>query len=159
QGSGGLMSQQEAIRVLTRIFRATNSARPVLLLGAGASFSFGVPTAAESVKRLAKRIYAEQVLGGSVPPERVRLTEWQTWLHEQSWFLKGDDRLAENFPLVVQHLLKPAEYRKQLLLDLIQATNGIGKGYHRLAELVVKGLVSTILTTNFDTCLPGALGA
>lgn len=153
------MSQQDTIRTLTRIFRATNSARPVLLLGAGASFSSGVPTAAESVKRLAKRVYAEQVLGGSVPPEQVRLTEWQTWLHDQPWFLRGDDRLAENFPLVVQHLLKPAEYRKQLLLDLIQPTNGIGKGYHRLAELVVKGLVSTVLTTNFDTCLPTALGA
>ncbi|WP_102961228.1 hypothetical protein [Mangrovicella endophytica] len=153
------MSQQETIRILTRIFRATNSARPVMLLGAGASFSSGVPTAAESVKRLAKRVYAEQVLGGSVPPEQVRLTEWQTWLHDQPWFLKGEDRLAENFPLVVQHLLKPAEYRKQLLLDLIQPTNGIGKGYHRLAELVVKGLISTLLTTNFDTCLPAALGA
>ncbi|MER8671379.1 SIR2 family protein [Mesorhizobium sp. M1156] len=153
------MSQQESVRILTRIFRATSGARPVLLLGAGASFSSGVPTAAESVKRLAKRVYAEQVLGGAVPPEQVRLTEWQTWLHDQLWYLKGDDRLAENFPLVVQHLLKPAEYRKQLLLDLIHPTNGIGKGYRRLAELVVKGLVSTILTTNFDTCLPAALGA
>ncbi len=28
-----------------------------------------------------------------------------------------------------------------------------------MAELVLKGLVSTILTTNFDTCLPAALGA
>ena len=153
------MSQQEAVRTLTRIFRATGGARPVLLLGAGASFSSGVPAAAESVKRLAKRVYAEQVLGGRVPPEQVRLTEWQTWLHGQPWFLKGDDRLAENFPRVVQHLLKPAEYRKQLLLDLIQPTNGIGKGYQRLAELTVKGLVSTVLTTNFDTCLPTALGA
>ena len=53
------MSQQEAVRTLTRIFRATGGARPVLLLGAGASFSSGVPAAAESVKRLAKRVYAE----------------------------------------------------------------------------------------------------
>jgi len=153
------MSQQEAIRTLTHVFRANGEARPVLLPGAGASFSSGVPAAAESVKRLAKRVYAEQVLGGHVPPEQVRLTEWQTWLHGQPWFLKGDDRLAENFPRVVQHLLKPAEYRKHVLLDLIQPTNGIGKGYQRLAELTVKGLVSTVLTTNFDTCLPTALGA
>lgn len=153
------MSQQETVRNLVRIFRATNSARPVLLLGAGASFSSGVPAAAESVKRLAKRVYAEQVLGGTIPPEQVRLTEWQTWLHGQDWFLHGEDRLAENFPHVVQHLLKPAEYRKQLLLDLIRPVNGVGKGYQRLADLAVKGLVSTILTTNFDTCLPAALGA
>lgn len=153
------MAQQQAVRTLTRLFRANSHARPILLLGAGASFSSGVPTAAESVKRLAKRVYAEKVLGGRVPPEQVRLSEWQTWLHKKPWFLNGDDRLAENFPRVVQHLLTPAEYRKQLLLDLIQPTNGLGRGYQRLAELTVKGLVSTVLTTNFDTCLPAALGA
>jgi 16S rRNA U1498 N3-methylase RsmE len=69
------MSQQDSVRILTRIFRATSGARLILLLGAGASFSSEVATAAESVKRLAKRVYAEQVLGGAVPPEQVRLTE------------------------------------------------------------------------------------
>ncbi len=133
------MSQQDTVRILTRIFRAANSARPVLLLGAGASFSSGVPTAAESVKRLAKRVYAEQVLGGSVTPERVRLTEWQTWLQDQPWFLKGDNRLAENFPLVVQHLLKPAEYRKQLLLDLIHRRTASAKATNAWRSSSSKG--------------------
>lgn len=153
------MSHQDSIRKLTALFRAKNAARPVLLLGAGASFSSGVPTAHQSVQRLAKRVYADVELGGAVPPERVRLTEWQGWLQNQPWYVKSEDRLAENFPLVVKHLLQPAEYRKQMLLDLIQPVNGIGRGYQRLAELAVKGLVSTILTTNFDTCLPAALGA
>ena len=33
----------------------------------------------------------------------------------------------------------------------------IGAGYRHLAELVLRGLVGTILTTNFDICLPRAL--
>jgi hypothetical protein len=151
-----MMSHQETVRILTAKFRASNDARPVLLIGAGGSFSSGVPTAAESVRRLAKRVYSDVVLGGSVPPEQVRPGEWQSWLQQQPWFLRGEDRLAENFPLIVEHLLKPAEYRKRLLLNMIEPLE-IGRGYRRLAELMTKGLVSTVMTTNFDTCLPRAL--
>jgi hypothetical protein len=128
-----------------------------LLLGAGASFSSGVPLAAESVKRLARRVYAEKVRGGSLLPEQVKLSEWQTWLHSQSWFIHGDDRLSENFPLAVRHLLTPREYRRKLLLELVHPANGISSGYKRLAEFVMRGLVRTLLTTNFDICLPEAL--
>jgi hypothetical protein len=151
------MSHQDSVRDLASLFRASNEARPILLLGAGASFSSGVPLAAESVRRLARRVFAEKVKGGSILPEQVKLSEWQTWLQGQAWFIKGDDRLAENFPLVVQHLLQPREYRARVLRDLLQPTNGIGVGYKRLADLVMKGLARTILTTNFDTSLPLAL--
>ncbi|HEY9226041.1 MAG TPA: hypothetical protein VIP11_05305 [Gemmatimonadaceae bacterium] len=151
------MAHQDSVRILASLLRATNEARPVLLLGAGASFSSGVPLAAESVRRLARRVFAEKVKGGAILPEQVKLAEWQTWLQSHPWFIKGEDRLAENFPLVVQHLLDPREYRARLLLDLLQPTNGIGPGYKRLAEFVMRGLVRTMLTTNFDICLPMAL--
>jgi hypothetical protein len=151
------MPHRDSVRILASLFRTSNEARPVLLLGAGASYSSGVPLAAESVRRLARRVFAETVKGGSVLPEQVKLTEWQTWLQSQPWFIKGEDRLAENFPLVVQHLLHPREYRARVLLDLLQPTSGIGSGYKRLAELVMRGLCRTILTTNFDVCLPTAL--
>lgn len=152
-----VQTHQSAVRVLTSILRADNEARPVLLLGAGASFSSGVPMAAPSVMRLAKRVYAERELGGSVLPEQVKLAEWQSWLQSHDWFIKGEERLAENFPLVVEHLLSPREYRTRLLLDILQPTNGIGPGYRRLAELVMRGLVRTVMTVNFDVCLPTAL--
>ncbi|WP_156681160.1 hypothetical protein [Sphingomonas profundi] len=152
-----MSAHQASVKVLASIMRAENEARPVLLLGAGASFSSGVPMAAPSVMRLAKRVYADRVLGGSVLPEQVKLAEWQSWLQSHSWFIRGDDRLAENFPLVVEHLLVPREYRARLLLDLLRPVNGVGPGYRRLAELVMRGIVRTILTPNFDTCLPDAL--
>jgi hypothetical protein len=145
-----------AAQELALLFRGSNAARPILLLGAGASFSSGVPVAAESVRRLARRVFAERVKGGSITPEHVKLSEWQSWLQEHEWFLKGDDRLAENFPLVVQHLLEPREYRAKLLLDLLQPST-IGAGYRRLSEFVMRGLVHTVLTTNLDVCLSTAL--
>lgn len=152
-------THQESTKLLASILRAANAVRPVLLLGAGASFSSGVPLAAEGVRRLAKRVFADRVKGGAVVPEQVKLTEWQTWLQAHPWFLSGDDRLPENFPLVVQHLLEPREYRTRALLDLLEVGDDVGPGYKNLAEFVMRGLVRTILTTNFDTCLPTALRA
>jgi SIR2-like domain len=109
------------------------------------------------VRRIARRIYAEKVKGGALVPEQVKLSEWQSWLQEQPWFIKDEQHLAENFPFAVEHLLKPREYRSRILRDLFQPTNGIGPGYRHLAGLVMKGLVRTILTANFDTALPAAL--
>lgn len=151
------MAHTNSVQTLTSLFRAHNEARPILLLGAGASFSSGVPLAAESVRRLAKRVFAERIMGGAVLPEQVKLTEWQAWLQSHSWFIPGEERLAENFPLVVEHLLQPREFRARLLRELVQPSAGIGTGYRRLAELVMRGLARTILTTNFDTCLLAAL--
>lgn len=151
------MSHTNSVQAIASLLRVTNQARPVFLLGAGSSFSSGVPLAAESVRRIARRVFAEKVKGGSVLPEQVKLTEWQTWLQSHPWFIKGEDRLAENFPLVVQHLLDPREYRARVLLDLLRPAIDIGPGYKRLAEFVMRGLTWTILTTNFDICLPTAL--
>ena len=134
-----------------------NDERPTFLLGAGASFSSGIPLAAESVKRLAKQAYSDFQLGGKTLPERIKTSEWTAWLHGQKWFIRGDDRLAENFPLVIENLLKPEAYRRRVLLDLIALRQEIGEGYRATAELVLRGLAGTILTTNFDVSLPKAL--
>src|SRR2546430_1028671 len=96
-------------QTLASLMRDCSEARPVFLLGAGASFSSGVPLAAESVRRIARRVFAERSKGGAVLPEQVKLSEWQSWLQSQTWFIKGEDRLAENFPLIVEHLLHPRE--------------------------------------------------
>jgi hypothetical protein len=127
------------------------------LLGAGASFRSGVPTAVEAVKQIARLVYSERELKNSRPPERVKPSEWESWLQSFDWFVPGNDRLAENFPLVVEHLLVPAEFRKRVILDLMRPVNGISGGYKILAEFVMRGLIRTMLTTNFDTCLPDAL--
>src|SRR5262249_41600723 len=48
-------------------------------------------------------------------------------------------------------------YRKRALLDLTALRQEIGAGYRATAELVLRGLMGTILTTNFDICIPKAL--
>jgi hypothetical protein len=157
QKKSPLNDHSHSVQQLASLFRADNEARPVFLLGAGASFSSGVALAADAVKRIARRVYAERIKGGALHPHQVKLTEWQTWLHGHDWFIAGEDRLAENFPHVIEHLLNPSEYRRKVLLELMQPSNALGEGYRRLAQLVMKGLTRTILTTNFDTCLPTAL--
>lgn len=151
------MSHSETVRELASILNPQNEARPTVLLGAGASFSSGVPLADESVKRIARRYYAERIVGGRVLPEQVKTSEWIAWLGEQDWFVRDPAKLPENFPLAVKHLLTPQAYRQKVLLDLIAPDGEIGRGYRHLAELVLRGLVGTILTTNFDICLPRAL--
>jgi hypothetical protein len=116
-----------------------------------------VPTAAESVRQIARRVFSERILRGQRPPERVKPSEWEPWLQDFPWFVSGADRLAENFPLIVEELLKPAEYRKRVLLDLMRPLNGFSSGYRDLSHLVMRGLIKTVLTTNFDTCLVDAL--
>jgi SIR2-like domain len=151
------MSHPDTVRELALILNPQNEARPTVLLGAGASFSSGVPLADESVKRIARRYYAERIVGAKVLPEQVKTSEWLAWLSGQPWFIRDPAKLGENFPLAVQHLLKPQAYRQKVLLDLITPTEEIGSGYRHLAELVLRGLLGTILTTNFDVCLPRAL--
>ena len=156
-GDPNMLSEKESIRLLASLFRATQQARPVMLLGAGASFSSGIPLADECVKRIGRRVYAERVAPGGLLPERVKVSEWQAWLQGHDWFINGDTRLAENFPFVIQHLLTPEEYKREVLLDLMTPKAPIGKGYQRLAELIMRGLIRTLLTPNFDRCIPEAL--
>ena len=119
---------REAVSVIGPLLRSTDEPCPLILLGAGASFRSGVPTAADAVKQIARLVYSERELKGARPPERVKPSEWESWLQAFDWFIPGAGRVGENFPLVVEHLLTPAEFRKRLLLDLMRPVNGISSG-------------------------------
>ena len=151
------MAHKESVALLCSLMKPDNDARPTFLFGAGASFSSGIPLAAECVKRLAKQAYSDFQLGGKTLPEQIKTSEWTNWLHGHKWFLHGDDHVAENFPLVIENLLKPQAYRRRILLDLIGLRRDVGAGYRAFAELVLRGLAGTALTTNFDIALPKAL--
>ncbi len=152
------MSNSDSLSILASIFRPDqNDARPTILLGAGASFSSGIPMAGECVRRIAKRVYADRHNRERIAPERLKPSEWQSWLSSHDWFIDGAENLADNFPLAVQHLLTPQAYRRSVMMDLIHHEGVTSQGYSSLANLVTRGLAGSILTTNFDACLPNAL--
>jgi hypothetical protein len=138
-------------------FRASRNSRPVLLLGAGASFRSGIPMAAPATKEIAREAYARQELGLDARLANPKLTDWLPWLQKQPWFIAEEERLADNFPLAVEHLLRPDEFRREILTEMIKPRNGINSGYRDLAKLVHRRLCWTILTTNFDHNITDAL--
>src|SRR6185437_4064531 len=123
------MTHAASVSRLCSLLKPDNDARPTFLFGAGASFSSGIPLAAEGVKRLAKQAYADFVLGGKTPVDQVKPSEWITWLQGHPWFVHGEENVAENFPLVIEYLLKPQAYRRRALLDLMALRQEIGEGY------------------------------
>src|ERR1700692_1671174 len=110
-----LVSGADAISVLTTLLRGEDDRWPLFLLGAGASFRSGIPTAADAVRQIARIVYSERKLLGARPQGRVKPTEWESWLREHTWFISDSERFAENFPNVVENLLVPAEFRKRVL--------------------------------------------
>jgi hypothetical protein len=87
-----------AVTLIATLLRGDDERWPLLLLGAGASFRSGVPTAAEAVKQIARMVYSERKLLGNRPPERVKPSEWEPWLREQTWF----DPHADTAPILWQ---------------------------------------------------------
>lgn len=158
QSSHRSTAHQAAVRQLTSLFETGQKARPVFLLGAGASFRSGVPLADDAVKRIAKEVYARRNLGTS-STAKVMPGDVARFLTEQHWFIDEPTRLGENFPLAVKHLLVPREYRREFFRRELRPFNGTSEGYHALARLAQRGLSRVSLTTNFDGCIVEALSA
>ena len=76
-------------KILAAVLRADNPVRPVMLVGAGASFRSRVPLAAEAVKRIAKTAFIRNELGGRAHTSQVKYSQWMTWLSSQNWFIRG----------------------------------------------------------------------
>jgi len=145
------------IKELAYLFRAGRPSRPVLMLGAGASFRSGIPVAAEAVKQIARAAYARHVRG--LPERQCNLTtsDWLPYLQQQPWFIGDPKRLAENFPLAVQHLLHSKEFRHEVFMEMISRRSQINKGYQHLANLMMRRLCWNVLTTNFDSLVVDAV--
>lgn len=146
-----------SINELVYLFRAVHEFRPILLLGAGASFRSGVPTASESVKLIGKAAYAKNIKGMDWRHCQITLSDWTSYLYDQPWFISDANLLSDNFPLAVENLLVPKEFRRKFFEEVIIPPNGINDGYKQLAEIVQRGLCGTILTTNFDHLIADSL--
>src|SRR5262249_11481069 len=146
-------NQGRAVNQITGLLRKDRQVRPVVLLGAGASYRAGIPLADEAVKKIAQAACRRDRLSGRWAAEQLKPSDWMPYLESQPWFVRDPNRFAENFPLAVQHLLVPREFRREFLLGMITPSNGLNEGYSHLADLMMRALCHTVLTTNIDSCL------
>jgi hypothetical protein len=105
------MSHKDSVALVCSLLKPDNDARPTLLFGAGASFSSGVPLAAEGVKRLAKHAFSDFQLGGKTLPEQNKTSEWRAGLQSHKWFIHGDDRLGELMRELSENAMPKPSYR------------------------------------------------
>lgn len=131
--------------------------RPVLLLGAGASIKSGVPSAAGFAEMIARWAYLRDQ-GRSEHDQSVHRSDWLPWLKSFSWY-DADTPPEHQYPTLVERLLTPREARMQFFVERVRAAPRPSNGYVALADLIAKGWVRTVLTTNFDDLIEQACRA
>ena len=133
-----------------------NETDPVILFGAGASATSGVPMAADMASLAARWATA---MDKSRDPEdpMIRESDVQNFLHSQPWYSPSME--IENLYQHSMRLLNsPRELRRKFLLQVIHNVSEPSRGYHDLAQLARNRIIRTILTTNFDDRFPVAFG-
>ena len=127
---------------------------PVLLLGAGASITSGIPGAGVTVEKAARWAWCKE--HGRHPDDlAIRQSDYRPWLTAQPWY-RPDVDLAELYPAAIDNLLPVKSDRRQFFEKLINPGVPPSKGYEALTHILHQGWISTILTTNFDQCLERA---
>lgn len=141
--------QTKTIGHLRSLF--TDGPDPIFLLGAGASYSSGIPLAGEMVEKIARWGYCKENNLSTEDP-RIRRSDWYPWLEKQNWY-RSDWEQAENYPAAIENILQPREGRRQFFLEILNTQVQPSEGYKCLAKLMARKRVCTVLTTNFDTIL------
>ena len=141
--------QTKTIGHLRSLF--TDGPDPIFLLGAGASYSSGIPLASEMVEKIARWGYCREK-NLSIEDPRIRRSDWYPWLEKQNWY-RSDWEQAENYPSAIENILQPREERRQFFLEILNTQMEPSEGYKCMVELMARKRVRTVLTTNFDTIL------
>lgn len=128
---------------------------PVLLLGAGASITSGVPAAGDTVERAAKWAWCKEN-GRSFDDPTVRPSDYKPWLAAKEWF-NVKVNLPDLYPQAVDQLLGVKRDRRDFFERLISPPVPPSRGYRSLARILHQGWIHTVLTTNFDDCLQKAV--
>lgn len=135
--------RSEAIAALLQ-----HEVKPVLLLGAGASFRSGIPLAGMLVDSIARFAFCKAHNRDPDDPT-LMLSDWIRWRDSQPWF-RSDAPLADLYPSAVEYLLQPQSNRKEFFQRILRPNVPPSVGYKRLANLLVRRSIRTVLTTNFD---------
>jgi hypothetical protein len=131
-----------------------DGSNPVLLIGAGASITSGIPAAAATAEKAAKWAWCREY-GRSPDDVRIQRSDYWPWLCQQSWFSEKAP-LADQYPKIMERLLGVRKQRRDFFERLISPGVPPSAGYRCLARILNEGWISTVLTTNFDHRLEDA---
>jgi hypothetical protein len=140
-----------------RLLTDPDGPQAVLLLGAGASVSSGVPGAAPLAEMAARWAYCREH-GRAAEDPSVTRSDWLPWLRGHQWYQPAQ-AVSDHYPTIIEHLLLPRSERRRFFTAVLRATLPPSDGYQSLARLVGKGWIRTVLTTNFDDLIPQSLKA
>lgn len=132
-----------------------DGSEPVLLLGAGASITSGIPAAAKTVERVARWAWCKE--NGRHPSDMsIRRSDYWPWLTAQPWY-KANVAAGDLYPDAIDNLLGVKSDRREFFEQLINPSEiPPSRGYVALTQILHQGWISTVLTTNFDQCLERA---
>ena len=135
----------------------TEGKEPVVLLGAGASVTSGVPLAGDIAMQAIRWGMAMQQ-GRQPRDPRIRDTDARAFLESQPWYETGisTEVLYQN---AMQLVSSPRERRRDFLMEMLNTVSEPSSGYKELAALVKRRHIKTILTTNFDDRFEAAYGS
>lgn len=122
--------------------------KPVFFLGAGASLKSGIPLAGMLVAAIGRFAYCKVHNRNPDDPTLMR-SDWLRWLEQHPWY-RSDVAPASLYPVAVEHLLQPQSNRKEFFERILRPDVPASEGYRRLAHLLARRQVRTVLTTNFD---------
>ena len=129
---------------------------PVILFGAGASATSGVPMA-HDMANLAARWATAMHKGWHTSDPRIRESDVRIFLQSQTWF-SANLTVEDYYQHSMRLLNSPRELRRRFLLHVLDSVSDPSGGYHQLARLVKQRVIRTLLTTNFDDRFRTAFG-
>lgn len=86
---------------------------------------------------------------------RIQRSDWLPWLESLNWYDVSSNP-EESYATIVEHLLRPREERRRFFQQILKEKVRPSTGYEALAQLVARGWIRTVLTTNFDDMIPQA---
>lgn len=130
-----------------------SGSKPVILIGAGASRTSGILLAGELTELIAQEAFRRE--RGYPPEVPLQRSDWLPWFKDQPGY-RADRTPTENYPFAVERFLRPKEIRREFFERIINPGIEPREGYRALASLIKEGLITTVLSTNFDECLEDA---
>jgi NAD-dependent SIR2 family protein deacetylase len=132
-----------------------------LFLGAGASASSGIPTAAAMIHEWKRQLFRNERDLHSAPcsgTAAAHESEFQAWLedHYPSWRKKYTERDDQEYAALFGHFFQHPKER-QMYIERVVENGRPTFGYLYLAGLIHARRFNRVLTTNFDDLLNDAL--